>query len=466
MLRLTAEDGEIELVPSFLNDKLIKGDKLTRGRDYEEQREFKIADVFLKFYFVTRCYNQTIEDLVTNIKEGKVPVPDVIIMNSCLWDVSRSRGSLWERIRENNGKGDIVTSHPPLPASPLDTILYLVTHYHLLLFIMRCCPQQSVGSSRASRGYIDNGLPCLRANRPVSLSCLTLSLHIGSNTDAKSNVLIGQESAPKPPPPLKHHTCKPQVDFLKHTLRFEVMEANLYARDVVATHGYDIVDLHYYLSMQLERRANDGIHWLAVAVRFMTNILLTHITLSWDRPLPGNITCSLLDDVVNMTDKSSVADVELPQVPLALRSDELTTDTKTAVVNKQAQTPVRKSSNKKSKKRNAKRNASPKLKIQEIQHPNINPWVQNSFLRNPSAYVKEYLNGVNSYVQSSKVSLRNPTVSGYLNDVSQNYQFGNIAPIEYDKYGMPFSRPSYYPNQPSSYSHRSDNRHSRRPKPY
>nr|CAD7576340.1 unnamed protein product [Timema californicum] len=188
--------------------------------------------------------------------------------------------------------------------------------------------------------------------------------------------------------------------------------------------------------------------------------------LSWDHPLPGNITCSLLDDVVNMTDRSSVADIELPQVPLALRSDELTTHTKTAVVNKQAQTPVRKSSNKKSKKRNAKRNASPKLKIQEIQQPNINPWVQNSFLRNPSAYVNEYLNGVNSYVQCFKVSLRNPTGSGYLNDVSQKYQFGNIAPIEYDNYGMPLSRPSYYPNQPSSYSHRSDNRHSRRPKPY
>nr|CAD7568652.1 unnamed protein product [Timema californicum] len=65
-------------------------------------------------------------------------------------------------------------------------------------------PRQSVGSSRASRGLI-----CLRANRPTSR--LMLPFHIGSNTDAKSNVLTGQESEPKPPTPLKDHTCVSQL---------------------------------------------------------------------------------------------------------------------------------------------------------------------------------------------------------------------------------------------------------------
>nr|CAD7401965.1 unnamed protein product [Timema poppensis] len=37
---------------------------------------------------------------------------------------------------------------------------------------------------------------------------LTLSFQIRSNTDAKPKALIGQESAPKPPPPLKDCTCK------------------------------------------------------------------------------------------------------------------------------------------------------------------------------------------------------------------------------------------------------------------
>nr|CAD7576491.1 unnamed protein product [Timema californicum] len=37
---------------------------------------------------------------------------------------------------------------------------------------------------------------------------LTLTFPIRSNTDAKPKALIGQESAPKPPPPLKGCTCK------------------------------------------------------------------------------------------------------------------------------------------------------------------------------------------------------------------------------------------------------------------
>nr|CAD7424006.1 unnamed protein product [Timema monikensis] len=53
------------------------------------------------------------------------------------------------------------------------------------------------------------GLNCLRANRPVSR--LTLPFHIGSNTDAKSNGLIGQESALKSPTPLKDHRCVSQL---------------------------------------------------------------------------------------------------------------------------------------------------------------------------------------------------------------------------------------------------------------
>nr|CAD7401695.1 unnamed protein product [Timema cristinae] len=51
---------------------------------------------------------------------------------------------------------------------------------------------------------MNTGLICLRANWPVSN--LALPFHIGSNTDAKSNALIGQESAPKPPTPLKDHS--------------------------------------------------------------------------------------------------------------------------------------------------------------------------------------------------------------------------------------------------------------------
>nr|CAD7266891.1 unnamed protein product [Timema shepardi] len=65
-------------------------------------------------------------------------------------------------------------------------------------------------------------LPCLCATRPESR--LTTHFHIGSNTDAQSNVPIGQESAPKPPPPLKDHTCISQLPVMAdcpHTIGVE-----------------------------------------------------------------------------------------------------------------------------------------------------------------------------------------------------------------------------------------------------
>lgn len=43
----------------------------------------------MEFYFITRCYNEHVERMMSAIKEKKMAAPDVIIMNSCLWDISR-----------------------------------------------------------------------------------------------------------------------------------------------------------------------------------------------------------------------------------------------------------------------------------------------------------------------------------------------------------------------------------------
>jgi hypothetical protein len=45
----------------------------------------------------------------------------------------------------------------------------------------------------------------------------------------------------------------PQVEFLQHTLRFEVMEANMFARQIVVSHGFDVLDIHHHLRMQIHR---------------------------------------------------------------------------------------------------------------------------------------------------------------------------------------------------------------------
>ena len=63
--------------------------ELTNGKHYREVREYKSADNrhLVRFYFVTRCYSTFMETVMADLWHK--PQPDVIIMNSCLWDISR-----------------------------------------------------------------------------------------------------------------------------------------------------------------------------------------------------------------------------------------------------------------------------------------------------------------------------------------------------------------------------------------
>lgn len=38
------------------------------------------------------------------------------------------------------------------------------------------------------------------------------------------------------------------------TLRFDILEANIYAAEIVSAHGYDVLDLHYHFRGQTKRQ--------------------------------------------------------------------------------------------------------------------------------------------------------------------------------------------------------------------
>jgi len=80
------QQGEL----SFLDDELIEGGtkgEMTNGKNYAEIRQYHVPSHLLRFYFVTRVYSPYMEtviaDLVTDLQ------PDIIIINSCLWDITR-----------------------------------------------------------------------------------------------------------------------------------------------------------------------------------------------------------------------------------------------------------------------------------------------------------------------------------------------------------------------------------------
>ena len=79
----------------------------------------------------------------------------------------------------------------------------------------------------------------------------------------------------------------PEMDHLKKSTRFNVMEANNMVAHTSAAFGFDAVDLHFSFQGLLHLRRDDGIHWSAKGVRGMVNVILQHFSESRDIPLPG-----------------------------------------------------------------------------------------------------------------------------------------------------------------------------------
>ncbi|XP_065221578.1 PC-esterase domain-containing protein 1A-like isoform X2 [Planococcus citri] len=242
-LRELRRRGEEE----FQGDRRIVHSGMSKGRSYVEGREFVEHGVHVEYHFIARCYTEEIERFLRKIKDGSMKTPDVFIMNSCLWDISRWGPHGVDAYKENMTK--------------------------LMHLLKECLPSQT-------------------------LFIWTTTLPVSSLI--RGGLLIKQ------------------IDFLQDMLRFEVMEANIFCRQLIVSHGYDVLDTHYYLRMQVHRRFPDGLHYAPLPVRLITNLILTHVCLSWDIPLPGRAKGVALERVINhctLQASSRANDVVLPTVP-------------------------------------------------------------------------------------------------------------------------------------------------------
>lgn len=200
-LRLKMED-------SSFGDVLVSHGKKHNGRDYREERLYTRKKTSIAFYFLTRVYSDYVKSILAGMIRDNVP--DVIIVGSCLWDITRWGPNGVKEYKENLKK--------------------------FFNELTRILPSTSL---------------------VMWLTAAPLA------QDVRGGFLI------------------PQLEFLKYSLRFHVLEANTFCRETADKYGIDVVDVHYHLRMLLEHRAEDGIHWLPLAVRLCTNLVLTHIALSW-----------------------------------------------------------------------------------------------------------------------------------------------------------------------------------------
>ncbi|XP_071523539.1 uncharacterized protein [Panulirus ornatus] len=105
---------------SYCGDTVVDISKHdTAGRNYFEIREYKDEDLMVRFHFITRVYSQAVQQELSAIEDGLVPIPHVVIINSCLWDITR-----WGAMREDNYKEEMVDLFQHLRRSlPDDTLI-------------------------------------------------------------------------------------------------------------------------------------------------------------------------------------------------------------------------------------------------------------------------------------------------------------------------------------------------------
>uniref|UniRef100_A0A3B5LCI3 Uncharacterized protein n=1 Tax=Xiphophorus couchianus TaxID=32473 RepID=A0A3B5LCI3_9TELE len=85
-LRQLKSKGEM----SFELDCLVEGgclDRMNNGTAYTEVRQYQSDHHLIRFYFVTRIFSRYMQSIIQDFRQGLKP--DVVIVNSCVWDISR-----------------------------------------------------------------------------------------------------------------------------------------------------------------------------------------------------------------------------------------------------------------------------------------------------------------------------------------------------------------------------------------
>ncbi|MCI4377406.1 hypothetical protein PGIGA_G00203080 [Pangasianodon gigas] len=87
---------------SFEQDCLVEGGRLghmNNGTEYREVRQYRTDHHLVRFYFITRVFSRYMESILADFKHELKP--DVVIVNSCVWDVSRYNRKWVPEYKEN-----------------------------------------------------------------------------------------------------------------------------------------------------------------------------------------------------------------------------------------------------------------------------------------------------------------------------------------------------------------------------
>ncbi|KAL0970485.1 hypothetical protein UPYG_G00242690 [Umbra pygmaea] len=87
---------------SFEHDHLVEGGQLcprSNSTEYREVRQFRSDHHLVRFYFLTRVFSSYVESILDDYQSGLKP--DILIVNSCIWDISRYERAWVPQYKEN-----------------------------------------------------------------------------------------------------------------------------------------------------------------------------------------------------------------------------------------------------------------------------------------------------------------------------------------------------------------------------
>ncbi|XP_039738142.1 PC-esterase domain-containing protein 1B isoform X2 [Pteropus medius] len=100
---LTHRQLKVKGEMSFEQDELVVGGQkspMHNRTSYREVRQYCSGHHLVRFYFLTRVYNEYVQGVLEELQADK-HTPDVVIINSCLWDISRYGQDSVRSYREN-----------------------------------------------------------------------------------------------------------------------------------------------------------------------------------------------------------------------------------------------------------------------------------------------------------------------------------------------------------------------------
>ncbi|KAL6731582.1 hypothetical protein Aduo_002429 [Ancylostoma duodenale] len=223
---------------SFFGDRMIDILPLENDRVFRQAREYHTNYFLIQYLFTTRVMKVDVENALLELCSAS-EFPDVLLINSCLWDITRYSRAFDNIIPPN------VDKQTGIERFSLEEFLERIS-----MLIRR-----------------------LRLIMPATTQVIWVNMPWPLPVDTRSIVNRADNAE------------------TRHLNRMLIVDANFRASQLFRAAGYDVLDIAFYLRNHAlyAYRVKDGVHWDSVGTRIMTQLVIGHLARSWGIPVPQRI---------------------------------------------------------------------------------------------------------------------------------------------------------------------------------